>query len=178
MDRSSRFGVKDAAGDNPGEFMLLALVVSVMSAVKAEAVQPPNLHPPDPEVANLLAQFPSPCEQLTPEQVVKVQLSAFKINDAADQGLRKAYEFASPESRIVAGPLERFAVLVRNPVYVPLLGFENVSFGPMQVIANEAEQCVSILASSGVAANYRFRLSLQQFGDYLGCWMTDRVEPL
>ena len=178
MDRSSRFGVKGAAGENPGEFMLLALVVSVMSAVKAEAEHKTNTNVPDPETAALLSTFPQPCEELTPEQVVRIQLSAFKVNDAADQGLKKAYEFASPESRIIAGPLERFAVLVRNPVYLPLLNFESVTLGAMQIVGEEAEQPISIIASSGAAASYRFRLSRQQFGEHEGCWMTDRVEPV
>src|SRR5688572_22034437 len=133
MDRSSRFGAKKPIPDtNTGEFMLLALVVSVMSAVKAEAGQIISIqkHDPDPAIGALLEQLPSPAPGLTPDQVVRIQLSAFKVNDAADQGLQKVYDFASPASRVIAGPVERFSLLVRNPVYLPLLGFESVSFGP------------------------------------------------
>lgn len=182
MDRSSRFGAKKPAPDSntPGEFMLLALVVSVMSAVKAEAGQMISVQKqdPDPQVTSILAQLPCPHAELTPEQVVRVQLSAFKVNDAADQGLQKVYDFASPASRIIAGPVERFSVLVRNPVYLPLLGFESVTFGPMQVVGDEAEQKVTLIASSGIEATYRFLLSRQQDGEFAGCWMTDRLEPI
>jgi hypothetical protein len=159
--------------------MLLALVVSVMSAVKAEAEHcSVTQHEPDPEVESLLSHFPMPGTNLTPDQVVKIQLSAFKVNDAADQGVRKAYEFSSPASRLLAGPMERFSLLVRNPVYAPLLNFESVSFGPVQVIGDEAEQRVAIVASSGAEARYCFRLSRQCEGAFAGCWMTDRLEPV
>jgi hypothetical protein len=180
MDRSSRFGVPPSPGEaNPGEFVLLALVVSVMSAVKAESEQGLSpQHAPDPNVAALLEHLPVPATHLTPGQVVKIQLSAFKVNDAADQGVRKAYEFASPASRLLAGPMERFSVLVRNPVYAPLLNFESVVFGPLEIVGDEAEQRVSILASSGIEATYSFKLSRQSMGAFAGCWMTDRLEPV
>lgn len=177
MDRSSRFGVKQTTADTPGEFMLLALVVGVMSAVKAEVQhEQVNAAPADPQAATLLGRMPSPSPELSPEQVVRIQLSSFKLNDMAGTGLRKAYEFASPESRIIAGPFERFSILVRNPIYLPLLGFESVTFGAMQVIGHEAEQLVQVSGPNGEKL-YRFCLSQQQFGEFDGCWMTDRVEP-
>lgn len=168
--------MKDQPGDNPGEFVLLALVVGVMSAVKAEAACAGQVA--DPEITMILGRLPTPNPGLTPDQVVKIQLSAFKINDAADQGVRKAYDFASPASKRVAGPVERFAVLVRNPVYLPLLNFNLVQFGSINVIGEDAEQHVSVTSSQGVEFNYLFRLSRQAIGEFSGCWMTDRLEPV
>lgn len=173
MDRSSRFGAKNAEGENPKDVVLLALVVGVMSAVNAEACK---CQQANCEARELLAKLPAPNRELSPEHVVKLQLSALKLaaHDAA--GFAKAFEFASPTARAIAGPVERFTLLVQSPIYHHLVGFDSVRFGSLQVIGDEAEQTVTICGANQQQVNYRFRLSLQQQGEFAGCWMTELVE--
>jgi hypothetical protein len=175
MDRSSRFGAQNAEGESPKDVVLLALVVGVMSAVNAEACK---CQQANCEARELLAKLPSPNAGLSPQQVVKVQLSALKLAAHDSSGFAKAFEFASPTARAIAGPVERFTLLVQSPIYYHLVGFNEVRVGMLQVIGEEAEQLVSLSTPNQQSVKYRFRLALQQQGDFAGCWMTELVERI
>ena len=60
---------------------------------------------------------PVPKPELTPEQVVEIQVEALRKNDVPtpDAGIATTFRFASPGNRKVTGPLERFAPIVKAP---------------------------------------------------------------
>jgi len=121
-------------------------------------------------------ESPMPTHELSPQEVVKIQLNALKENDEHDNGIKKVFDFASPENKTSTGPLHVFTQMVKNPFYCPMLNYETDELGPMIVEGNKARQRVVVIGPDGKAATYVFHLSKQQSGTYAGCWMTDGVE--
>ena len=123
------------------------------------------------------AAQPMPSPDLTPEEVVRLQVEALQRNDEPrpDAGIATAFRFASPGNRRATGPLERFAAMVKGPVYGDMLGFESAEYGVMRVEGDLAAQRVTLVQSDGRRVRYVFGLSKQTGGDCAGCWMTDSV---
>ena len=73
-----------------------------------------------------------PDPSLPPQDVVSIQIEALQNNDIPyeDRGIEVTFNFASPANKRMTGPLERFKVMVRNPVHIPILQTErkNLTF--------------------------------------------------
>lgn len=123
----------------------------------------------------LAAIEPNP--DLTPDQVVKLQLEGLQNNDLTDdnQGIRICYRFASPGNQVIAGPVENFIKLVKNPIYKSLIGFERAEFGLMTIKGRTAQQAVRLIHTNGISAVYVWILSKQDEPPYRNCWMSDAV---
>jgi hypothetical protein len=121
------------------------------------------------------APRPRPSPKLTPGQVVRIVMDALQHNDEDDSGIAVTFDFASPANREVTGPLERFAQMVKNPAYGPMLNYKSAEYGKAVVVDDQAQQVVKIVAADDEVAVYVFRLSKQPDGEYEGCWMTDGV---
>jgi hypothetical protein len=123
------------------------------------------------------AAQPAPSPDLTPETVVRLQVEALQRNDEPrpDAGIETAFRFASPGNRRATGPLERFAAMVKGPVYSYMLGFESAEYGEMRVEGDLAAQRVTLVQPDGHRVRFIFGLSKQPDGDCVGCWMTDSV---
>ncbi|GAB4515993.1 MAG: hypothetical protein OHK0046_20430 [Anaerolineae bacterium] len=124
-------------------------------------------------------QFPQPHPDLSPQDVVKIQLDALQNNDLFrdNRGIRAAFLFASPENQAMTGPVERFIEMVKNPLYAPMIGFERAELGLMVLLGSMAQQRVRLYQRGGTVATFVFTLSRQQTAPYEGCWMTDSVVP-
>ena len=120
------------------------------------------------------ADGPSPSPDLTPRQVVRAQLDALRRNDQPhpDAGIATAFGFASAANRAITGPLARFATMLRNPLYRPMLGHASADFGPVQVDGGVARVQVVLIGGEGRVAAYDFTLSKDEA---TGCWLTDGV---
>ncbi len=90
-------------------------------------------------------------------------------------GLAQCWAYASPGNRSATGPLERFAELLRNPVYRGLLGHRAVHLGPVEVSGPGARQEVLVMTADDEALGFTWVLSRQTAPPYAGCWMTDGV---
>jgi Domain of unknown function (DUF4864) len=125
----------------------------------------------------VLAPPKHPAPALSPSQVVGIVLHALQHNDdpRPDAGIATTFEFASPANREETGPLERFALMIKNPDYRPMLGFRSASRGPIQIDGNHARQRVVLVGRDGSEVTYMFLLSKQADGPYAHCWMTDGV---
>ncbi|MEM1116029.1 MAG: DUF4864 domain-containing protein [Bacteroidota bacterium] len=145
--------------------MVLALSLLAAPAALLYAASGPTA--PDPE--------PSP--DLLPEEVVRIQVEALQRNDepSPDAGIAAAFRFASPGNRAATGPLDRFARMVKGPVYRDMLGFARADYEPMRVEGRRAVQRVTLTHADGRRVAYVFELSQQRGGDCDGCWMTDSV---
>ena len=115
---------------------------------------------------------PSPKPDLSPEEVVAIQLRAFQENDKEDRGIETVFSFASPENRKYTGPLDFFKAMVKNPTYDPLLNLKKYNAQKMHIEANSAQQIVVITDRTGKKAAFLFTLSKQTEVAYKGCWMT------
>lgn len=120
---------------------------------------------------------PHPTPTLAPSQVVTIVLNALQHNDdpRPDAGIATTFEFASPANREETGPLERFALMIKNPAYRPMLGFRSATRGRVEMDGNHARQRVVIVGRDGSQVAYVFLLSKQSDGPYANCWMTDGV---
>lgn len=147
----------------------------------------PTIHPALAALAVLLlpaavvlsAQHggPEPSPDLTPAEVVGIQLEALQANDEPypDAGIETTFRFASPANQVATGPLDRFAVMVKGPVYSDLIGFARADVGRIAVEGDRAAQRVTLTHDDGRRAVYVFILSRQDGGLCDGCWMTDGV---
>ncbi len=120
---------------------------------------------------------PAPSPDLRPDQVVRIQLDALRLNDkpSKDAGIATAFRFASPNNREVTGPLAHFIEIVRSPGYLPLIDHRIAGTGPVAVVGDQAMQRVTVVAGDGEAIEYEFQLSKDPA---TGCWFTDGVVPV
>jgi hypothetical protein len=123
------------------------------------------------------AQLPTPNSELSPREVVMIQLEALQNNDLypGNGGIRIAFDYASPGNRMFSGPVERFIELVKNPLYRPLIGFQRATIGDIVIIGDHAQVRVELVDAQGKRVQYVWSLSRQDDAPYEDCWMTDGV---
>jgi hypothetical protein len=128
-------------------------------------------------VSSASGQDLQPSPELTPQEVVQVQVDALRRNDvpSPDAGIERSFRFASPSNRLATGPLAHFTRIVRSPAYSPLLNSISATVTESQVEGDEAKVLVQVVSASGQEVYYLFLLSKQQTGECNACWMTDAV---
>lgn len=154
-------------------FLLLAamILVTVATGCASTQIQLPGQSPAaEPEATEI-----APNPNLSPREVVQIQVEALQHNDPADTGIEITFRFASPENRQFTGPLAHFKRLVKNPVYRPMLNHKLAEYEPIVIAGDTATQRVTIVQPNGQATVYLFSLSKQHSSSCDGCWMTDSV---
>lgn len=118
-----------------------------------------------------------PDPELSPRDVVEAQLTAFKHNDepAPDEGIRVAFRFASPQNRLVTGPIDRFIQMLKAPTYRGLLNHRVASLSDTTQREDLARIKVTLVDSAGHTSAYVWILRRQSEPPCEGCWMTDVV---
>ena len=116
----------------------------------------------------------APAPGLTPEQVVRIQLKALRLNDSRNRGIELAFRFASPDNKLHTGPLPRFISMIHQRPYSLMLAYDNVAYDPVEIVEDTARQRVTLIGS-GLVVAYEFYLSRQTEGACIGCWLTDAV---
>ncbi|MFL5578391.1 MAG: DUF4864 domain-containing protein [Gemmatimonadaceae bacterium] len=160
--------------------LLGTALVAPAGAPRAQQVPPTSAAAGRGDSIGATLGRPRPSPTLTPEQVVTIQLDALQHNDTPtpDFGIETTFRFASPANRVATGPLERFADVVKNSVYRPMINHRRVERGPMHVDGDQARQRVTVVTANGTRVAYMFILSRQRGGEYDRCWMTDGVARL
>ena len=120
-----------------------------------------------------------PNPSLSPQDVVSIQIEALRNNDTPyeNRGIEVTFNFASPANKRMTGPLERFTVMVRNPIFGPMIDHRSAGFENLGVEDDSARIDVILTSKEGVYLGYRFILSRQHGNQYEGSWMTDAVIP-
>jgi hypothetical protein len=118
-----------------------------------------------------------PHPALSPVQVVRIEIDALGKNDVPHKnaGIEIAYRFASPASRTVNGPLERFIGFINREAYRPMLNHREARYGKTSIDEDSAQVPVLITGATGERVGYVFSLSKQASGRYAACWMIDSV---
>ncbi len=116
----------------------------------------------------------SPSPELTPGQVVQIQLNALRHNDSRNRGIEVAFRLASPDNKLQTGPLARFILMLQQGPYNLMLAYDNAAYDTIEIEENYARQRVTLIGS-GLVVAYEFYLSRQTEGVCIGCWMTDAV---
>ena len=130
----------------------------------------------------LLAQDPvqpaavvQPSPKLSPEDVVRAQITALSAAGPIPSRIERCYRFASPANRTHTGPIQRFAALIQSPSYVVLLDAKHFQVGRAKVNGREAHLLVTVIDANGNLCLFRCFLSKQTAAPYTDCWMTDAV---
>ena len=126
--------------------------------------------------SDLRRAMPDPA--LTPQQVVRLQLDAFALNDEEDRGIEIAFRFASPENQAATGPLPRFAEMMRSEAYLPMLQPTSTDVLETQLRSGAARVPVVITDASGLRVAYLFVLTRSRTENCDGCWLTAAVTVL
>lgn len=121
---------------------------------------------------------PVPSPDLSPSEVIDIQLKALQQNDDRNNGIEVAFNFASPTNKAATGPLNRFTLLVRNPLYEPMLNFRSSRAGKVVMKKGQAHQVIIVTDQQGNQAAFLFSLSKQSQTPHQNCWMTDSVVRL
>jgi hypothetical protein len=131
-----------------------------------------------PVVADQLPQT-KPDPSLSPQDVVSIQIEALRNNDTPyeNRGIEVTFNFASPANKRMTGPIERFATMVRNPIYAPMINHQTARYGKLMIEGDIASIDVILISEDGAYVGYRFTLSRQHGNQYEGSWMTDAVVP-
>jgi len=118
-----------------------------------------------------------PDPSLSPQDVVSIQIEALRNNDIPyeDRGIEVTFNFASPANKRMTGPLERFKVMVLDPIYGPMINHRNAKYENIMVEGEIARVDVILNSKEGEYLGYRFILSRQHGNQYEGSWMTDAV---
>ena len=120
---------------------------------------------------------PEPSPELSPREVVQLQVEALGTNDEpfAEAGIKAAFNFASPANKRVTGPLARFRTLFDTPAYGPMIDHTSATYSQVQVEGSTAQMGVLLNTEDGRQVGYLFLLSKQIAPPHEGCWMTDAV---
>lgn len=126
----------------------------------------------------LFETLPRPNPDLSPLEVVKIQLDALQNNDLMpnDEGIRFAFRFTSPMNREALGSLDEFIKLLKHQVYREIIGFERAELDKMRIDGLTARQNVHLIRHDDMVSFF-FVLSRQLREPFTGCWMTDAVLP-
>ena len=121
--------------------------------------------------------IPGPSPELSPREVVQMQVEALGTNDEpfAEAGISAAFNFASPANKRATGPLARFRTLFDTPAYGPMIDHAGATYSQVQVEGRTAQMGVILNTEDGGQVGYLFRLSKQTAPPHDGCWMTDAV---
>jgi hypothetical protein len=117
--------------------------------------------------------FPHP--QLSPEEVVRLQLAGLGDAQADGVGILQCFCLASPGNRVVTGPLERFGQMVRNEPYRCMTRPRALLIGQPQYGDDVARLLVTIIDDEHHVRAFAFVLSKQKEKPFQDCWMTEAV---
>lgn len=122
------------------------------------------------------AAEPSP--ELSPEQVVRIQLEALADNDdpSQDAGIEQVWAFAHPNNREMTGPLERFTRMIKGRNYRTLINHRSYALQRVALTDAVAVYAVRVLAADGSFYGFSWHLRTAEIsaGEV---WMTTIVSP-
>jgi hypothetical protein len=124
-------------------------------------------------IAGAAMKTPSP--ELTPAEVVSIQVNALRGWRDDPRGILQCFLFASPANKQVTGPVSHFARMVASPPYDALTKPGWLSVGPAEVESQRAAVMVAAISNSGAPVAFRFLLSQSNVPGVGPCWMTDAV---
>ena len=120
-----------------------------------------------------------PSPNIRPERVVEIQLKALQQNDnpLPDFGIVQTWMFAHPRNKLITGPLERFAAMIKGPNYRMMINHREHTIKSVILTENYALFDVSITTVSEIRASFKWEVSKVKSGTHIGSWMTTSVSP-
>lgn len=123
------------------------------------------------------ASVPLPHPELTPADVVAIQLQGLAAPGNDGVGIWQCFCFASPRNQAATGPLDRFGLMVRQEPFACLGDSRAVLMGKPQIDDRFAKLLVTVVDQRHQVRAFTFILHKQQGGPFADCWMTEAVYP-
>ncbi|MEM7316534.1 MAG: hypothetical protein AAF497_25645 [Planctomycetota bacterium] len=121
--------------------------------------------------AGILADLTFPSPTIKPEDVVRIQVEAMRA-ESQGLGALQCYCFAAPSNRVVTGPVDRFAQLIRNPPYDSIGESETYSIGGAEIDGDISRTTVVVVGKDQQVRVFSWVLRKQVAVPYESCWMT------
>ena len=143
--------------------MMMLVVMMVLMPVSAYADNHDGLIMPAPSIA--------------PADVVSIQMMALQNNDIVgdDLGLRQTWVFAHPNNKAVTGPYDRFAQMLRNPSYAPIINHRNFEIIDKKEETDQVQFLIEMETPENQLYRFVWVVKMVTEGDEVGCWMTAAV---
>lgn len=118
-----------------------------------------------------------PNRDLSPREVIEIQLTALQKNSAKrpNAGIKQTWAFAHPNNRAATGPIERFSEMLKNKNYRYLLGHKEYKIREVVVAPKIANFYIVIVSSDNIKLSFNWQLQKVEAGDFIGSWMTTSV---
>jgi hypothetical protein len=128
---------------------------------------------------SLAADLLQPDPDLSPAEVIAIQLSALQANDVPerDAGIAQTFAFAHPDNKRLTGPLPRFAQMLKGPSYQVLLGHRAHEINEVFRDDQQAAFAVIVTSRTGEVMGFRWAVARVADGEHSGAWMTIAVSP-
>ncbi|MBL6781761.1 MAG: DUF4864 domain-containing protein [Alphaproteobacteria bacterium] len=151
--------------DTAGRHILAWIMTSMLllMPISVSADQHDNLIMPDPS--------------LQPADVVTIQMMALQNNDniSDDLGLRQTWVFAHPDNKAMTGPYDRFAKMLRNPTYLPMLNHRNFEIIDQRQEPGQVKFLIEMETPDNLLYRFVWVVKKVEDGDDIGNWMTSAV---
>ena len=142
--------------------------------------------PPTPTPIAIDAPPPGTSDALHPEpryspaDVVMIQLRSLQHKDepTADAGVYTTYLFASMANHQVTGTYEGFARFKGDDRYAPMLNARSVELLYTDQEGEQVRPYCRVVGPDGRVAYYMFEVSMENRGEFQGCWVTDGCVPV
>ena len=124
---------------------------------------------------HVFAENIKPNENLTPYDIVKIQLEALKFNDINDKGIKQTWLFAHPNNKKATGPYDKFRLMLYGKQYRLLL---NHTSHKIELLMNSQDKNiykVKILAKDKQLFFYEWHVQKGSDDNCKDCWFTSAV---
>ena len=125
--------------------------------------------------STLNAEMIKPSKNLSPYDVVKIQLEALKKNDKKDNGVKQTWLFAHPDNKKFTGPYERFRIMIYGKQYKYLLNHDSHKINLMSNSPNTYIYRVEILTEDKKLYFYEWHVQKGSDDNCKNCWFTTAV---
>jgi hypothetical protein len=126
---------------------------------------------------HLNAEIVKPKENISPYDVVKIQLEALKNNYKSedDLGIKQVWLFAHPENKKITGPYERFRIMIYGEQYKILLNHESNKINLVMNTLNKYIYRVEVLTKDKQLYYYEWHVEKGTNSECNECWFTSAV---
>ena len=124
------------------------------------------------------AELLNPSSNITPKEVVKIQLSGLQQNDLEfkDSGIEQTWNFAHPNNKKVTGPLNNFKRMIKGASYQMMI--DHLSHTITEVGGSNKSVQFEVIILDKNKIYHKFNWQVEKYteeGSLKDCWLTTMV---
>ena len=124
------------------------------------------------------AELLSPNNDISPKEVVKIQLSGLQQNDLnyKDSGIEQTWQFAHPNNKRVTGPLSNFKMMIKSDSYGMMIN--HLSHTITEVGSSDKWAQFEVIILDKDKIYHKFNWQVEKYtldGSLKDCWLTTMV---